>query len=399
MAIYWWKEALDLPDDPVSGARISKLTGAPMNNINIYCELPYGTPDGKRIAYTRALTPDPRIPPYELCVAEIPTLRVASIEPVVASHLVATASWSGIIHYLRPNGELVRVDLTTLEKEIVITHCDLPPQMVFSSTSPDQRFLLGTVARPDYTSAVARVDLQRREWRVIYEHKEVLCHLQVNPVNGRDVLIQLNYGSGVDHLGRRQPVAGTGRGATHFLIDIDGGNYRPLRVGEPYTASSCGHAAWVADTGRVGLAVNWKGMTVRPEALARGNLHDDRHPEGNFVTIGPEDDRPRIFQAPEHIFNHVCVSKCGRYFVCDSYRNGMGRPIELVIGNLETGRYRTIVSDCGAQGGGPACSHPHAYLTADNRYVIYNSDRYGLCHVHAAHVPPGFLEDLDRARG
>jgi hypothetical protein len=80
--------------------------------------------------------------------------------------------------------------------------------------------------------------------------------------------------------------------------------------------------------------------------------------------------------------------------VCDSYRNGLPGHIELVIGNIETGKYRTLVSDCGAQGGGPACSHPHPYLTADNRNVIYNADPYQICHVHAARVPPGFLEAL-----
>jgi len=52
------------------------------------------------------------------------------------------------------------------------------------------------------------------------------------------------------------------------------------------------------------------------------------------------------------------------------------------------------VADCGATGGGPACSHPHAYFTADNRNVIYNADRHDLSHVYAARVPEGFLESL-----
>src|SRR5688572_21245539 len=115
MAIRWEAEACDLADDPGSGARITRFTGRPISNINIYCEQPYTSPEGKYIAYTRASSPDPRVPPYELCVADLQTLRVASLEPVVASMLVATSSWSGLIYYLRPNGELVCVDIATQE--------------------------------------------------------------------------------------------------------------------------------------------------------------------------------------------------------------------------------------------------------------------------------------------
>ena len=122
MAIKWCGEACDLIHDPVSNALITRLTTSVMNNINIYCEQPYTSPDGKRIAYTRSYGPDPRIPPYQLCVADIEKLKVALVEPEVSSFLVGTSAWSGKIYYLRPNGELIRVDITTFEKEIMITH-------------------------------------------------------------------------------------------------------------------------------------------------------------------------------------------------------------------------------------------------------------------------------------
>ena len=69
--------------------------------------------------------------------------------------------------------------------------------------------------------------------------------------------------------------------------------------------------------------------------------------------------------------------------------------IELVVGNIGTGKSRVLLGDCGAQGGGPACSHPHPYMTADNRRVIFNADRFGVCHVYAAHVTPEFLQSLE----
>jgi hypothetical protein len=395
MAIKWRGEACDLGLDPQSGALITRLTSAAMHNINIYCEQPYTNPAGTRIAYTRAASADPRVPPFELCVADIEKLRVAVIEPEVAGSIVATSSWSGQIYYLRPNGELIRVCLDTLEKHIVFTHWDLPGGFGFSSVSPDQRYLIGERQTPQYTSQIIRVDLETQEWTPIFEHDEVLGHIQFNPVHGRQILVQHNRGMRIDHLGRRKVVESNDRFATHLVIDADGGNPRWLPIGPPHTAGSCGHSAWIADTGRIGLAVRWQGMTVVKEELDRGNPHDPLHPEGNFVVAGPDDPKPQIFRAPKHLFNHVNVSKCGKLFVADCYWHGIPGPVALVMGNLATGKHRVLVSDSGAQGGGPACSHPHPYLTADNRNVIYNSDRFHISHVYAARVPVEFLESLE----
>ncbi len=39
--------------------------------------------------------------------------------------------------------------------------------------------------------------------------------------------------------------------------------------------------------------------------------------------------------------------------------------------------------------------HPHPYLTADNRRVIFHGDRTGVPHVYAAHVTEEFLKSLE----
>ena len=396
MAIDWIREGCDLACDPHSNASITRLTRTPMSNINIYCEQPCATPDGKRIAYIRAPSHDPRIPPFTLCVADLSGRRKnAVIEPVVSSHMVATASWSGLVYYLRPNGELICVDLQTLEKQIVITHWDLPESFMMQSVSPDPRYVIGVLHQPDYSSAIVRIDTRQRGWEVLYQHEDSLSHLQYNPVHGRDILVQRNPGLHIDHLRRIRYSDNHRPGAVHFYIGADGSNERPLPLGEPTTAGTCGHAAWIADTARIGVAVRWPGMSVRPEDIAQGIKHDDRHRDGNFLTVGPDDEKPIVFPAPDRLFNHVNVSKCGRYFVCHSYHNGIPGPVEIVVGNIQTGKYRTLVSDCGAQCGEPACSHPHAYFTADNHHVIYNSDPDAICHVHAARVPDGFLDGLE----
>ena len=109
----------------------------------------------------------------------------------------------------------------------------------------------------------------------------------------------------------------------------------------------------------------------------------------------------KVFQAPEHKFNHVCASRCGRYFVADShtgpglFEKGRFKPVALVIGNLKTGKYRTLVENTEGSGGGNQCTHSHPYLTADNRYAIYNADPGGIPQVFAAKLPRGFLESLE----
>lgn len=384
----WASEACDLPAEPATGTDVTRLTSAVMANTDIYCEQPYTTPDGRRIAILRSPYADPRLPPSELCVIDLVNLRLALIERQVQSILVATAGYSGIIHYLTSDLMLARLNLATLERELLF-RWPLPPDMVLDSATPDGRFLVGSVGEADGGTAIVRVDLRDGSHTKIHQHADILCHLQVNPVTGRDILVQHNRGTSRHTTRATEGTGAIFTGATHFIVDLDGGNVRPLAIGEPYTSGTCGHSAWIADTGRVGVAVSFGWRDVRtPGAL------DARFPEGNFFTVGPGEPKPSCFPAPGHRFNHVAVSRDGRYFVCDCYCHGLPGNIELVVGNLQTGRCRVLLADCGAQGGGAACSHPHAYLTADNRRVVFNADRYGICHVYAAHVTEDFLASL-----
>ncbi|MCM8758408.1 MAG: oligogalacturonate lyase family protein [Candidatus Omnitrophica bacterium] len=390
----WQAEACDLLHDPVSGALITRLTCSVMHNINIYCEQPYTSPDGKRIAYTRSFGPDPRVPPYQLCVADIEKLRVMLVEPEVKSVLVGTSAWSGKIYYLTSEKELAMFDISSLEKEIILTSWELGEDVCFDTVSPDHRYLVCT-RRTENGSEIIRIDTKERTWKVIFRHQEILSHVQFNPVHGKDILVQHNRHQKIKSDGTRVGSKETEEFTTHFIIDIEGKNFRQLKVGPPYTAGSTGHSGWIADTGKIGLTVRWPAMSEDEPSARFKLIHDSRHSQGNFVVVGPDDEKPFVFSAPEHLFNHVNISKCGTYFVCDSYKNGIPGPIEIVVGNIKTGKYRTLVSNCGAQGGGAACSHPHPYITADNKNVIFNADPFGISHVHAARIPDDFLKSLE----
>lgn len=388
MPLTWHGEAYDFPADPETGVTTVRLTSSLYHHINIYCEQGFASPDGRRVAILRSRFADPRIPPSDLLVADLYTLRLAVLEHDITSTGmgVATAAWSGWIYYLNQNRELMRVHLESLEKEVVWTRWPFDPDFIFHTVSPDLRFLIGQMMQPSYKTALVRIDLVEKDWKIIYEDYEISnAHPVYNPIRGHDLYVFKIGGIAVNH---RQEVKelGTPRTFTHFILDDEGKNPRPLPFGRPRFPNS-GHSGWIGDTGKVATIseLAWEGNRAR---------HSPQSPEGNVWFAGPDDPEPMSFRTPEYHFNHIGVSRCGRYFVAESYSTLPG-PIPLVIGNFRTGKYRPLLTDCRATGGAAAIGHAHAYFTVDNKHVIYNANPNEIGHVWAARIPKGFLEALD----
>lgn len=397
--VAWAQESCDRYDDPVSGARIIQLTSAAAVSNNIYGEQPYCSPDGERIVIARC---------QDFCfdeegsllVHDLTRLRITMVvKKMVGVRGVFNNAWSGLMYYWTPERKLMRLSLMTLEQEEVYAEENPDVPLVGSSVSPDQRYLIGMAPRLQGPGApvfqIIRLDITTGERMVILEHPEICNpHLQFNPIHGKQILVQNNRGvrmSADGSLDYRTSEQGT----TLFVIDSDGGNLQYLPVAPPITASSTGHECFVADTGKVLTSVGW---------IAHDDhhwTHDPRHPMGNIMVARPGDEKPAPFAMPEYVTNHVCVSKCGNYFVADAWRGGIFnagklQPCALVIGNLNTAKYRILVDNTMTSGGGNQCTHTHPYLTADNRHVIYNCDLYtGIPQVYAARLPEGFLASLD----
>jgi hypothetical protein len=394
MPVSWRSEACDQGYDPESGAFVVRLTQAARHSINIYQEQPYTSPDGRRIAIMRSAEADPRFSTHDLYVADLKTYRIQPADHDCQNYFAATSAWSGIIHYLSADMELCRFDITTMEKQIVWTHWPFPREFMLESASPDQRFIIGTVPQSNYKTALIRVDLVEKTWKTIIEREDLFAaHLQYRskPYGdgrpGADIVGMVHRGKSLNHHWDMKTVAHPNPGTGYYVIDNDGGGYRELPAGPPHTGET-GHSAWVGDTGRVAFAAAW-------DTSGKTWKHDPRWPEGNLFTAAPGDAKPKCFRAPEHFFNHVSVSRCGRYFICDSYPKGVPGPVAIVVGNLETGKYRNLLGDCKASSGGPACSHAHPYMTADNKHVIYNADPFQIGQVHKALLAEGFLASLD----
>lgn len=386
MPITWLGEACDYPADPETGVTTVRLTYSLYHHLNVYYDRGFASPDGRRVAILRSPNCDPRLPPSDLLTADLYSLRLAVLERDITSYVVATAAWSGWIYYLNNNRELLRANLSTLEKEMIWSRWPFDPDFIFHTVSPDMRFMVGEMRQRNYKTALVRIDLVEKDWKVIYEDYEISnAHPVYAPVSGHDLVVFKIGGFGVND---REEVMdlGTPRNYTHFIIDNEGQHYRTLPFGKPRFPDS-GHISWIGDTGRIvnASSVVWEGNRVR---------HTDETPDGNIFFAGPDDAAPIPFKAPEYHVNHIAASRCGRYFVAESYTTIPG-PVALVVGNFATGKYRPLLTDCRAGGGCAAVGHAHAYFTVDNRHVIYNADPNGIGHVWAARIPEGWLESLD----
>lgn len=374
-------ESGDWGVDPDSGAKVIRLTSAAGWSHNIYGEQPYASPDGRRFLIGRRYDP---FRSAQLLIGDLQTRGLTLIEPDVPTEMVAHSSWSEWAYYLMPDGALRRVSLLTLERQQVwpAGTFDVAQTSLSSITRDDRLLLVDDTAKPTNLTSYT-FDLETGEKRVLLDCPENRnSHAQAELGPGGRWLYQLIRRGETTQV----PV---------FVQSLDGGEPVQLPVGAPWSAESSGHMAWVGTTGKVAVAVGCDRAAKR---------HDPRHPEGNLLIAAPGDAEPTVFPAPDFDFYHVSISRDGRYFVCDDFMHfcadglttGKPGPSQIVVGNLETMKCRALLRDCQNYGiCGSSRYEPDPYLTADNRYVIYNASPFGLMQVFAAEVPEEFWRSLD----
>jgi len=291
-----------------------------------------------------------------------------------------------------------RVNLRTLQREHVTTVEGLPRSGNPQSVASAEDYLIYHVRRPP-TCEVYRVDLPSGDWTLIHEDPEIINgHIQVEPGRGEDILFQQNRGGRMDSEGNIIKKVDD-EGATHYLVARDGTRRRPLPVGPPHTSTCSGHSSWIGASGRILLAVAWNMNEAGDPEVAPDWTLDERYSDSNLFIVASGDSEPTPFVAPDQRFFHVSVSRCGGYFVCNSVPNGRLGPTEIVVGNSETGKYRTLIHDCACYAGSVwPCSLP--YLTADLRYVVFrakedpSAEGYHGFQVYVAEVSEEFLASL-----
>jgi hypothetical protein len=376
LKLEWNPEVIERGKDLNVGARLVQLTSAALISHDIYCEERYTSADGSRLAFLRSPLGGP---PEQLWLCDLRTLEVACLSETIVG-FPTSPLYGDSLFFARPTTSskrvLTRVHLKTLEMDDVFDLSECPHmRWLVSSISPDERYYVSNFRVKGNIWGLYRVDLQRGTWEPFHEHKDICNpHPQFEPSRGDDILVQLNNGSIIDDEANIIQLVGE-EGATLYAIDRDGGNERPLPVGKPFTGGVTGHECWVARTGKVLLSAA-----------------DER--KGALYLAAPGAKSAECLWKGL-IFCHVAASNDGRYFIADCYS---GYDVEsLAHGKIYVGSMATcrMLPLCDVGLASAQFTHPHAYMTPDNRYVIFNSCRTGVGQVWAAEIPAGFLGALD----
>ncbi len=375
----WAKEARDFPPDPVSGAKIVRLSGSSIRTENMYCDAPRATRDGKRVASLRYV--DYLLSPAKaLMCHDVETKFTCLIDRDVTGWPVGPA-WGGSVYYL--SGTILkRASLDTCTTEPLMDMARFPRCWQFMSVSPDERYLLYcatedsseetpfTVNSPtsSQTYSLIRVDLREKTWKSLYDcpGKTGRLGASYNPVTGGEILISMAVWEGK----ARQGVG--------MLADTMGRNAR-----EVFRRTH--HFCWLGNTGRFAGMVDFDYEKV---------AHRPENPDGELHVFSTNGTPPRLIPAREHLFYHISSSPCGSYVVCESLETLLPGPWPIVVVNVESGKHRVLIRDSGCSSGGDAGRQANPYFTADMRHVIYNADPDGVVNVFAAEIPQGFLESL-----
>ena len=350
--------------DAESGVRIHQLTDDTRPADNIYGEQPYSPPESNRVAI-RFYPDSDGGRDGELAVLD---LTDGSLHTIIDTmpRFPAFHGWGEYVY----NGEMVDGELLlrrwhwqTLKREDILPLPKSTGNFSYGTVSPDHRWYAVSVIRPDESRFVMRFDIATGEERVIAESTEYyhFKHEQFSNDGNNHVLIQANVLPEVKevHLG---------------TLSVNGSDMTRLACDQPHTPRPTGHEAWIGTSSSVFFSTAY-----------------DEKQRANLFTVGVGDTAPkRVIETDKH-FGHVSVSRCGKYWIADT---GGEEGVPIYAGKLGTGTMRRLVVS-GTIHDGKQWSHTHPYLTADNRWVIYASSRFGRPQVFGAEIPDDFWASLD----
>ena len=369
------------PTDPIeqldNGVAVFQTTDEDAPKHNIYCEEGYALPDSSAFVYERT-NPDraPNSAEYVLCEFGTWKKRVLG-----HGQTYPTLTERGRLYSYRDAGEMMEIarlapagEGASAKEEVVAARPKLPRNGCIT-ISPDERYVAcgWTLSYQPPRFVIELFDIEKGERRVICEQVDICNpHPQFERGQGRQILIQHNRGCEHTPDGTLVRLVGE-QGATLFLLDIEG-NITRLQVGAPYTKPCTGHETWIGKTGEVILTVDAFGDF----GAEHGNILGVRAGEAHRVI------------AKGHAMNHIGAPPCGRYFSADG-----NKPDEIIVGSTVTGKTAVVAPARSTYEKFGQASHPHAYLSPDGRWMVFNSDRTGRPEVYAASIPAELLAGLD----
>ena len=366
-----------------NGVVIHQATDEETDKCNIYCEYPWCPPDSHCFVYVRH-APDHAPNSSEFIACDFGTWEKHLVGYGTGGHTMANR---GRFYYKRVDDagthEFVRCDLETDESQVIELPDGVPRSASFA-ISAGERYLAfsKSLSFDPQLFGVGIADLQTGECDIIHEDPWICnTHLQFEPAEGRQLMVQHNRGCVFAPDGTREVLCGM-EGCTLFLLDVPGGQVTRLQVGPPYTASLSGHETWLGDTGELIATLNY--------------LEDYDYGKGRVVGVRPGQPAREICTPWE--LNHIGIDPAGRIFAGDAFL-----PDEIIIGSPHTNRAAVVCSSSATYnrarrrtGEGLAYdSHPHAYISPDRKWVVYNSDHAGTQQIYVAEIPAAMIAALE----
>ncbi|MEJ5251941.1 MAG: oligogalacturonate lyase family protein [Armatimonadota bacterium] len=248
--------------------------------------------------------------------------------------------------YFHRQGALWKVDINTFREEEIITPHGVA-SMGGGAVSADGRYYFAQVVTTHDTAGIMRLATDGSEAVLILEGEQGGFGMHSASPGGRGLLVWQ----------RRE-----GR-KTWLLLDTDG------REKGVYTSSyDFAHCTFLGTSEQV------QGCALPPDRA--------------LVRIAPEEETPTTI-AQGVYFWHSASTLDGEWIVSDT--NWPDEGLQLV--HVPTGRYRPLCYPRSSQGH-PQWTHPHPQFSPDGRYVLFNSDRTGICQIYLAQVPDHLCERI-----
>lgn len=359
-----------------NGAEVHQVTTERLAQSNIYCEIPYSFRDSRYFVYQRT-NPALKANRTELMVVELGTWKEHRLD-VAATLSGCAVSPDGLIYYLRRDGKeltLMRADLAQGSPKEVYRRKDGRWVRSLGTVTSDGRYYAGGVAVDEQNQmfGVMLLDLQKGQEAIIDRDPCIFnAHPQFEPGQGKWLMIQHNRGGKIAADGKIERLVGP-EGATLYVLSVPDGKRTELPLGKPHTTPCTGHEAWIGTTSEIILTVS-----------ARGDFAPEK---GNLLAIGPGGAHRVV--AKGYACGHVGATRCGRLFSADDCRG----TYNVVIGSTQTGR-TAVVCASKTSPTRDQSTHVHPYLTPDLKWAIFNSNRSGWPHVHAARIPDEIVKGV-----
>lgn len=366
-----------------NGVTVYQATDEKEDASNIYCERCYGAPNGSCFVYARHGRENETH--YVACDFGSWKKWVITESETVLPVGCEMAN-GGLFYYGREaaNGhcELVAVDLVDRTKRVV----DLPNNLLKDKgiiLSAGERYIawMENISFSPRMFGINLLDLKTGKQERIHEDPDICNpHLQFEPKDGKYLMVQHNRGCEFTPEGKCLRLAGD-EGATIFFLEVPSGRVIRPQIGPPHTCGISGHETWMGTSGEVILTLNTTG--------------DYDFGRGPLLCVRPDTEKPREVCAPYQA-NHIGVDMDGRLFAAESHGE------DIVLGCARTGR---TVPVCAPQirytrireePQSLADHHPHPYVSAGCRWIVFNSDRNGTLQVYVASLPEEMISTLER---